>query len=54
MIGEVEDKKFVTTLGYKDKGDLIFMIGTNHDDISSSQYLVNVHGVEHSSKPLRS
>ena len=27
------------------------MIGTNHDDISSSQYLVNVHGVEHSSAP---
>ena len=24
MIGVVEDKKFVTTLGYKDKGDLIF------------------------------
>ena len=27
------------------------MIGTNHDDISSSQYLVNVHGVENSSAP---
>ena len=22
------------------------MIGSNHDDINSSQYLVNIHGVE--------
>ncbi len=51
MIGVVEDKKYITTLGFKDKGDLIFMIGSNHDDISSSQYLVNIHGVENSSAP---
>ena len=35
MIGVVEDKKFITTLSYKAKGDLIFMIGVNRDDISS-------------------
>ena len=51
MIGVVEDKKYITTLGFKDKGDLIFMIGSNHDDVSSSQYLVNIHGVENSSAP---
>lgn len=51
MIGVVEDKKYITTLGFKDKGDLIFMIGSNHDDVSSSQYLVNIHGVENSSTP---
>jgi len=51
MIGVVEDKKFVTTLGYKSKGDLIFMIGSSRNDISSSQYLVNIHGVEKSSAP---
>ena len=51
MIGVVEDKKYITTLGFKDKGDLIFMIGSNHDDISSSQYLVNIHGIENSSAP---
>ena len=51
MIGVVEDKKYITTLGFKEKGDLIFMIGSNHDDVSSSQYLVNIRGVENSSTP---
>jgi phosphoribosylformylglycinamidine synthase II len=51
MIGVVEDKKLITTLSYKDKGDLIFMIGSNRDDISSSQYLVHIHGMEESSTP---
>jgi len=51
MIGVVEDKKFITTLSYKAKGDLIFMIGANRDDISSSQYLVNIHGIFNSSTP---
>jgi phosphoribosylformylglycinamidine synthase II len=51
MIGVVEDKKLITTLSYKLKGDLIFMIGANRDDISSSQYLVNIHGISNSSTP---
>ncbi|MDA8765080.1 phosphoribosylformylglycinamidine synthase subunit PurL [Schleiferiaceae bacterium] len=51
MIGVVEDKKFITTLSYKTKGDLIFMIGANREDISSSQYLVNIHGITNSSTP---
>ena len=51
MIGVVEDKKYVMTLDYKAKGDLIFMIGSNHDDINSSQYLVNIHGVGKSTTP---
>jgi phosphoribosylformylglycinamidine synthase II len=51
MIGVVEDKKLITTLSYKSKGDLIFMIGANRDDISSSQYLVNIHGISNSSTP---
>ena len=51
MIGVVEDKKFITTLSYKAKGDLIFMIGANRDDISSSQYLVNIHDISNSSTP---
>ncbi|MEY2963739.1 MAG: phosphoribosylformylglycinamidine synthase subunit PurL [Bacteroidota bacterium] len=51
MIGVVEDKKFIMTLDYKSKGDLIFMIGSNRDDISSSQYLVNIQGIEKSPAP---
>ena len=51
MIGIVEDKKFVTTMNYKQKGDLIFLIGENRDDINSSQYLVYYHGEEKSTVP---
>ncbi len=52
MIGVIEDKKHITSLGFKQKGDLIYMIGENRNDISCSQYLVNVHGVEASSTPF--
>ncbi|PTM03430.1 MAG: phosphoribosylformylglycinamidine synthase subunit PurL [Bacteroidetes bacterium] len=52
MIGIIEDKKHITSLGFKQKGDLIYMIGENRNDISSSQYLVNIHGVEASSAPF--
>ena len=52
MIGIVEDKKHITGMGFKNKGDLIFMIGENRNDISSSQYLVQIHGVEKSPVPF--
>jgi phosphoribosylformylglycinamidine (FGAM) synthase-like enzyme len=52
MIGIVEDKKHITTIPFKQKGDLIYMLGENRNDISSSQYLVNIHGVEKSSTPF--
>ena len=52
MIGLVEDKKHVTTVPFKSKGDLIYMLGENRNDISSSQYLVNIHGVEASPAPF--
>ncbi len=51
MIGIVEDKKHITSIPFKSKGDLIYMLGENRNDISSSQYLVNIHGVENSSAP---
>ncbi len=52
MIGIIEDKKHITSLGFKQKGDLIYMIGENRNDISSSQYLVNIHGVQASTVPF--
>ena len=51
MIGIVEDKDKVMTLDFKDKGDLIFIIGKLHNDISSSEYLVSYHGIEESPAP---
>jgi len=52
MIGLVEDTKHVTTIPFKAKGDLIYMLGTSRDDISSSQYVVHHHGIEASPVPF--
>lgn len=51
MIGIVEDKEHIMTLDFKEKGDLIFILGDSHDDISSSEYLVSYHGVNASPAP---
>ncbi len=51
MIGIVEDKENIMTLDFKHKGDLIFILGASHDDISSSEYLVSYHGVKASPAP---
>jgi phosphoribosylformylglycinamidine synthase subunit PurL len=52
MIGILEDKDRVMTLDFKQKGDLIFIIGESHDDISSSEYLASYHGVKASPAPF--
>jgi phosphoribosylformylglycinamidine synthase len=51
MIGVVEDKDLVMTTGFKRSGDKIYVIGEMLEDISSSEYLVKVHGVENSPAP---
>lgn len=52
MIGLVDDKAHVTTIPFKQKGDLIYLIGENRNDISSSQYLVYIQGIEASPAPF--
>jgi phosphoribosylformylglycinamidine synthase II len=51
MLGIVEDKKHVTSLAFKGKSDLIFLIGKCENDISSSEYLASYHCVKESSTP---
>jgi len=51
MIGILEDKNKLMTLDFKQKGDLIFIIGESKDDISSSEYLYSYHGVKASPAP---
>lgn len=51
MIGLVPDKKRVTTIPYKSKGDLIFLLGKSRNDIASSEYLISWHGVRNSPAP---
>ena len=51
MLGIVEDKKHITSLDFKGKSDLIYMLGTSENDISSSEYLSSYHGLKESSVP---
>ncbi len=51
MLGILEDKNLHTTLSFKNKGDLIFLIGKSRNDISQSEYLRNIVGVKHSPAP---
>jgi len=51
MLGIVEDKSHITSLGFKGKSDLIYMLGTCDNNISSSEYLVSYHRINESSTP---
>ena len=51
MLGIVEDKKHITSLVFKGKSDLIYLLGKCENDISSSEYLASFHGVKESPAP---
>ena len=51
MIGIIDDKKHITSLSFKGKSDLIYLLGDSKNDISSSEYLSSYHGVKESSTP---
>ena len=51
MIGVVKDKKNLMSLDFKQKGDLIYLIGESKDDINSSEYLYNILNVKLSPSP---
>lgn len=51
MIGILEDKNNKMTLDFKEKGDLIYLVGEYSEDIASSEYLSSIHGVKLSPAP---
>ncbi len=51
MLGILEDKNDIMTMSFKEKGDVIFLIGQSRNDINSSEYLVSYHGVRYSPPP---
>lgn len=51
MIGIVEDKKHHTSLGFRKEGDLVYIVGKQVNDISSSEYLVSFHKEKKSPAP---
>lgn len=51
MLGILENKNNHTTLAFKEKGHMIYLIGQSQNDISSSEYLSTYHGVKESPAP---
>lgn len=51
MLGIVEDLDNITTLFFKEAGDLIYIIGETKNDINQSVYLKQVHGISESPVP---
>jgi len=51
MLGILQDKNHMMTLTFKDKGDMIFLIGESSNDIACSQYIYSYHGIKESPAP---
>lgn len=51
MVGVIEDSAHITSLAFKEEGDLLLMLGTSRDDLGSSQYLAKIKGVALSNCP---
>ena len=51
MLGLVEDKNHLMTLSFKNKGNMIYLIGESKNDISSSEYLFSYHKIKNSPAP---
>lgn len=51
MIGLIDDKRLQTSVSFKSKGDLIFLLGTQNDDVNASEYLSKFHNVKETPAP---
>ncbi|MDP1842463.1 MAG: AIR synthase-related protein, partial [Sediminibacterium sp.] len=51
MVGILEDVNTKMTLDFKNEGDIILLIGQQHNDIASSEYLHKLKGVQYSPAP---
>jgi phosphoribosylformylglycinamidine synthase II len=51
MVGLLDNYEDVMTVNFRNKGDMIFLIGRSDNDISSSEYLSVFHNVHESAAP---
>ncbi|NQX90592.1 MAG: phosphoribosylformylglycinamidine synthase subunit PurL, partial [Flavobacteriales bacterium] len=51
MIGVLKDKSLRTTLNFRFKGDLIFLLGESKNCISSSEYAASILGIKNTPAP---
>jgi phosphoribosylformylglycinamidine synthase II len=52
MLGILPTKANMMSLGFKTKGDLIFLVGEAHNDVNASEYLSSIHGIKLSGAPV--
>ena len=52
MVGIIEDKDNIMTLNFKNRGDLIFLIGDSRNELNCSEYLANIRGINSSPAPF--
>jgi phosphoribosylformylglycinamidine synthase len=43
MLGLIEDLKHITTSYFKDEGDVVYLLGQDHEEIGGSEYLKIIH-----------
>jgi phosphoribosylformylglycinamidine synthase II len=51
MVGILDHHEQAMSVGFRNKGDMIFLIGRSDNDISSSEYLAEFHNVHESAAP---
>lgn len=51
MVGVLDDLNQKMTLGFKETGDVIYMLGQSRDDINGSEYLFKYHKAAYSPAP---
>lgn len=51
MIGLIENKENRMTLDFKEKGDLIYLVGDYNEDIACSEYVHSILGIKQSPAP---
>jgi len=51
MLGIIREKEHSMSLDFKEKGDVIFLIGESVNDLAGSQYLHTVHGINETPAP---
>jgi phosphoribosylformylglycinamidine synthase len=52
VTGELISNKNYTTIAFRDKGHMIYLIGRSGNDFASSEYLKVIHGIKQSPSPL--
>lgn len=52
MVGLIEDTAHITTQAFKDRGDVIVLLGENGEEAGGSEYLKVIHGLERGSVPV--